>query len=71
MECERRGGVPGEGLEIVDGLATLGEEREVRVPEVVEPDRREHRLFEEWITGAVDDIPSFERSILARGEYEL
>ncbi len=40
------------------------------MPEIVEPDRREHRLFEEWIEGAVDDIPSVERSTLARGENE-
>ncbi len=71
LEGESDGGVPGEGLKIADGLATLGEEREVRVPEVVEPDRREHRFFEEWIEATVDYILSVERSTLARGENEL
>ncbi len=60
-----------EGLEVPYGLAALGEEREARMPEVVEPDRREYRLFEEWLEGAVDDIPSVERSTPVRGENEL
>ena len=32
----RRGGVPGEGLEIADGLAALGEEREATMPKATQ-----------------------------------
>ena len=50
----------GEGLEIPDRLAALGEEREACVPQVVEPDRGEARLLHERLEGAVDDVLGIE-----------
>ena len=38
LEGKGGGGVPSEGLEVPDGLAALGEEREATMPEVVEAD---------------------------------
>jgi hypothetical protein len=32
LDSESGGGVPGDGLEIADGLAALGEERETAMP---------------------------------------
>lgn len=58
LEGEGGGYVPGEGLEVPYGLPALGEEREVRVPEIMEANGGEPCLFEEWIEGAVDGIPS-------------
>ena len=43
LEGEGGGGVAGEGLEVADGLAVLGEERQAAMPEVVEADRGEAR----------------------------
>jgi hypothetical protein len=34
LEDERRGGVPGEGLEIADGLSALREERAANMPKL-------------------------------------
>src|SRR4051794_19059211 len=41
LESARGGTVPGEGLEIPDGVATLREEREATMSEVVEANGRE------------------------------
>ena len=60
LERERCGVVYGEGLEIPDRLAALGEEREACVPQVVEPDRGEARLLHERLEGAVDDVLGIE-----------
>jgi hypothetical protein len=38
LEGERDGGVPGEGLQVADGLAVLGQQRQAAVLEVVEAD---------------------------------
>ena len=38
LEGEGGGCVPGEGLQVPDGLAALGKEREAAMPEVVEAD---------------------------------
>ena len=38
LEGESGGGVPGEGLEIANGLAALSKKRQATMPEVVESD---------------------------------
>jgi hypothetical protein len=38
LEGEGGGGVPGERLEVADGLAALGEQRQAAMTQVVEPD---------------------------------
>jgi hypothetical protein len=46
VQGEGSGGVPGEGLEIANGLTALSEERQAAMTKVVESDGREARPFE-------------------------
>jgi hypothetical protein len=43
LEDERRGGVPGEGLEIPYGLPVARQQAQATIPEVMEPDREQPR----------------------------
>ncbi len=60
LECERSGGVSGEGLEVAYRLAALCEQGEARVPEIVEADRGESRAREKWLKVTVHDILGIE-----------
>jgi hypothetical protein len=50
--------------------ALAQEQRRARMPEVVEPDRRESRFLEQGLEGAVDDVPGVQRRASHRGEHE-
>ncbi len=64
------GGVAGEGLEVSDGLAALGQQRQAAVPKVVEADGGEACPLQERLVVAIDDVLCVERLTLAGREDE-
>ncbi len=62
--------MPGEGLEVSYGLAALGEEREARVPEVVEADGGEARALQQRLKEPVYDVLSVQGFAVLGGEHE-
>ncbi len=70
LHCERGGSVSGEGLQVTDRLAALGEQAGAGVTQVVEPDRGKACPLEERLEAPVYDVLSVQRCALARGEDE-
>lgn len=68
MKGERGEYVPGERLDVSDGLSALGEQRQAAVPKIVEADG-EARPLEERLEVAVDLVPSVEVLLLSSGEH--
>src|SRR5215217_1463136 len=70
LESERRAGVPGEGLEVPNWFAALGEERQAAMPEVVESDGGEARSLQKRFVVAVHDVLGVQRLALSGCEHE-
>ncbi len=70
MECERRGGVPGEGLEVPYGFPAARQQAQATMPQVVEADGGEACPLEERLIGAVHDVLGVEGSPVTGGKHE-
>ena len=62
--------MPGEGLQIPDGLAALGEQGEAAMPQVVEAERGQLRPFQERLVVAVHYVLCVQRLTLPGREDE-
>ncbi len=70
LQGESGGGVPGEGLQVADGLTALGEQGQAAMPEIVEPDRGEAGPHEQRLEVPIHDVLSSDGTAVIRGEHE-